>query len=447
MSRTLLLLFTLTACLLLPQVETAAQAPADATPPEPSLEQIDALIADLGAPTRLDRERATRELAQIGAPAIPALEQAVGSSDAEVRRRAGELLETLRAEAACTPTLVDVDWKTIPVRLAVKQLAEKTGLPFQLQLPQGRRGGVRYSRWITLQGRDIPLLKVLDHLCRVGSLQIHWPPRPDNPILLAPGPASGYPASYEGPFAVRLRELELTRRYRFSAPASRFSTLQLQFDVIAEPRVTLLANQPLVLTEAVDANGHSLNLKRARSTSRFTQPPMWGIRSPVRSSGFNATAHLQLTDEPGARLETLAGEVTVDLLIGRDRALVIEDLEHATGRDYNVEGATLQIESVDETDGQLDIALVLQQTRSLPGNYASAFFNDSFEIVDRAGDTVATNVTAAPNPRIRPQAATTRLRLSAKVAENQEGPWRLLIYRAHKHSYTIPFRFNDVPLP
>lgn len=159
------------------------------------------------------------------------------------------------------------------------------------------------------------------------------------------------------------------------------------------------------------------------------------------------TAHLDLADEPGPQLRTLAGEVAVNLLTGRDLALLIEDLEHETGRQFDVDGASLQIESVEQQDGRLDVDLVLEQTRSIPGNDASTFFHDSFDLVDASGDTLDTNIAAAPNTRIRQQAAITKLRLSARIADNQEGPWRLQAYRAHKHTYTIPFRFDNVPLP
>ena len=409
-------------------------------------QRIAELVAQLGAPVRMDRDLAAGELAGLGAAALPALEGALNNPDAEIRRRAGELVEQLRAEIACATTLLDLDWKTIPVRLAIEDLARKTGLPFQLNVPGGA-GQASYSRWVTLEGEDVPLLKALDHVCRVGSLQVRWPPQPDMPIVLMPGPAAEYPASYDGPFSVRLRELELTRRHRFGEDRERTSRLEIRFEVLAEPHVTLLATQPLVLTEAVDAHGSLLNLESARSVNQYNRPPVWGIRSPLGGRVFNVKASMPLPQEPGQVLQRLAGEVTVDLLTGRDLALVIDDVAQDAAREHDIDGTSLVVEAVEETDEQLAISLVVDQTRTAAGVRSGAFFRDCFELVDKNGEKLSTNLTAQPNTRIRGSGATTKVNLTAGLSEQTEGPWRLLVYQARQYSYTIPFRFDDIPLP
>jgi hypothetical protein len=54
--------------------------------------EIDRLVRQLGSDSFEEREGAHKRLAAIGEPALGALRKAVGSRDAEVRRRAGELL-------------------------------------------------------------------------------------------------------------------------------------------------------------------------------------------------------------------------------------------------------------------------------------------------------------------------------------------------------------------
>lgn len=432
---------------LLPLLFAAGQKPAQLQQDAPSPERIEELIAQLGAPVRMDRDLATREFASIGAPALPALERARNSPDAEIRRRAGELVDQLRAEIACAATLLDLDWKTIPIRLAVEDLAKKTGLPLELNVPNARPGKTAYSRWITLEGEDVPLLKVLDHLCRVGFLQIRWPPKQNMPIVLAPGSATNYPASYEGPFAVRLRGLQLTRSVLFGGTTKRTSSLKLQFEVVAEPRVTLLASRLLVLSEAIDEQGRSLKLPSVPSASRYTRPPTWGIRSPLARRSFNVNASLPLPEQMGQQLQSLSGEVTVDLLTGRDLAVTIEDIQSDTGRRHEIGGAVVLIDSVDVTDKQVDVAIRIEQTRTARGNSGGAFFYDSFELIDQNGETLTTSLVTKPNTRIRGHSATSQVRLKAMLSKDHKGPWQLLVYRAQNHSYTIPFRFEDVPLP
>ena len=431
----------------LPLLFAAGQEPAQQQQEGPTSKRIEAFIVQLGASVRMDRDLAARELMSIGAPALPALERARNSPDAEIRRRAGEIVDHLRAEIACAATLLDLKWKKIPIRLAVEDLAKKTGLPLKLNVPNARPGRAAYSRWITLEGEDVPLLKVLDQLCRVGSLQIRWPPKQNMPIMLAPGPASNYPASYEGPFAVRLRGLQLTRSVLFGGTPRKTSRLELQFEVVAEPRVTLLSSRPLVLSEAIDEHGRSLNLQSVRSANQFTRPPTWGIRSPLAGRSFNVKSYLPLPERTGQQLQSLSGEVTVDLLTGRDLAVTIEDIGSEVGRRYEIGGAAVLIDSVDATDEQLDIAIHIEQIRTARGERGGAFFYDSFELADQNGEVLTASLVTKPNTRIRGQSATSQVRLKAMLSEDHKGPWQLLVYRTQNHSYTIPFRFEDVPLP
>jgi hypothetical protein len=65
----------------------------------PSKARIEKLIGELGAEDFQARQAATTQLRQIGEAALPYLEKAEKSTDAEVRRRAGELVRTLRSAA------------------------------------------------------------------------------------------------------------------------------------------------------------------------------------------------------------------------------------------------------------------------------------------------------------------------------------------------------------
>src|SRR5438874_1861581 len=68
--------------------------PARATTPNAAA--IDRLIARLGSPRFDERKRAAETLEAIGEPALDALTTAArGHADAEVRRRAGQLVATL----------------------------------------------------------------------------------------------------------------------------------------------------------------------------------------------------------------------------------------------------------------------------------------------------------------------------------------------------------------
>ena len=67
--------------------EQAAQAKSD--------QEIKRLTDQLGSERFKDREQATRELSKLGKFALPSLKQATNSPDAEVRRRAQQLVDQI----------------------------------------------------------------------------------------------------------------------------------------------------------------------------------------------------------------------------------------------------------------------------------------------------------------------------------------------------------------
>jgi uncharacterized protein (TIGR03067 family) len=62
-------------------------------------ERIDRLIKQLGDDDFAKREAASEELAEIGEPALPALRKAAASTDAEVRRRAEQIMQMIAGRA------------------------------------------------------------------------------------------------------------------------------------------------------------------------------------------------------------------------------------------------------------------------------------------------------------------------------------------------------------
>ena len=89
-----------------PPVQAAPAAPAaPATPPsaasaaksdDATEKRAAELVGQLGAPDYQAREKASGELAALGKKALPELEKAAGSADAEVAKRAKELIEQIK---------------------------------------------------------------------------------------------------------------------------------------------------------------------------------------------------------------------------------------------------------------------------------------------------------------------------------------------------------------
>jgi HEAT repeat protein len=73
----------------------AAAIRADESKSMASSKDVNRLIDQLGSDRFEDREQATQQLSQLGKSALPGLKEATNSPDAEVRRRAQQLIQQI----------------------------------------------------------------------------------------------------------------------------------------------------------------------------------------------------------------------------------------------------------------------------------------------------------------------------------------------------------------
>jgi hypothetical protein len=168
----------------------SAPAPNAADP-----DRIEKLIKQLGSDQFAEREQATRDLEAIGAAAVPALEKAAGSADAETSSRAKGLLEKLgqaaESEKLLRPTRIRLEYRDTPVTEAVADLAKKTGFQIQLVGDTSKLAG----RTITLDTGETTFWQAFDQFCQKAGLvegenAVVRPGRPRPlPIQIQPLPA------------------------------------------------------------------------------------------------------------------------------------------------------------------------------------------------------------------------------------------------------------------
>ena len=117
----------------------ALPTPADEAP---SKEKLDKLLEQMGSGTFAEREKATKELSAIGVPALEALRKAAKSEDAEVRKRAEDIIPKIEKQAESirilTPKRVHLVYKDTPLSEAVADFQKKSGYTLHLHDPEGK---------------------------------------------------------------------------------------------------------------------------------------------------------------------------------------------------------------------------------------------------------------------------------------------------------------------
>ncbi len=166
----------------------------------PPTSNVDQLVQQLGSPRFGEREQAALDLERLGAPALESLQKAVKHPDAEVRRRAEELVRVierrLQSERLLVPTRLKLDYRDTPLPDAVADLAKRAGCAIDLQ----NRDKLAH-RTVTLQTAEIPFWQALAAFC--DSAQ----------VTLLTSDLSGRPQAARDVDAIRAQmEMELRRQ-------------------------------------------------------------------------------------------------------------------------------------------------------------------------------------------------------------------------------------------
>jgi hypothetical protein len=173
----------------------------------PSKEKIDKLIEQMGSGTFREREKATKELAAIGLPALEALRKATKSDDAEVRKRAGDLLPKLEIQAeskrVLAPKTLRLVYKDTPLSEAVADFQKQSGYSIRLHDPDDKLK----DRKITLDTGKTTFWHALELFCAKAELteasMQDLIQAPQLPIAVPGGGAPGAPAAPVPPPAVK----------------------------------------------------------------------------------------------------------------------------------------------------------------------------------------------------------------------------------------------------
>jgi hypothetical protein len=138
--------------------------------PVPAAEPADTakiakLVEQLGSDTFSDRQKASEALDNIGEPALNALLKAAESTDAEVRKRAQELVERIEKRTenagALAPKMVHLIYKDAPLADAVADFAKKSGYAIELHDPDDKLKG----KTITLDTGKVTFWAALERFC------------------------------------------------------------------------------------------------------------------------------------------------------------------------------------------------------------------------------------------------------------------------------------------
>jgi len=411
-----------------PVRQAAAQSPE-----APPGERVASLIRDLGATGYDERQRASEELARLGAVTRLQLERALDSPDAEIRLHALALLNRLKVAELWAPTLVDYRAEGEPASRTLLALAEQSGN----RVLMGDQYGAFHDAAVTLDFQQAPFWHVVDELCRQSGNQLRQQQDARaGGLVFVEGQTGQNPLAYAGPVRARIdtARRQYIEEFNYDSGRSEIThNFQINLQAMWEDRFRLVAyrSQPEVL-EAITEDGQRLEAA--------PQPSTWN----VASAGTRQVPMCLRLDPPPtsvARLATLRLRWGL-MAVGDMQTLDVVDL--ASTQPCLQDDVELIVESMlDKGGGRYEVAVVVNRDLVVPQPQEVLFQENAIDLFDAEGRPFRRQ---SQTNSLTPRGARLRLSFSGESAESKPHLLRLTYPRLRaQHDLEIVFR--DVPLP
>lgn len=371
----------------------------------PNKERIDRLIEQLGSGNFVEREKATKELAAIGVPALEGLRKATKSDDAEVRKRAENLLPQIEIQAESTrvlaPKRVHLTYKDTPLPEAVADIQKKSGYTIYLHDPDGKLK----ERKITLDAGETTFWHAVDLFC--AKAELDEPSMEELLQALQPrGGGPGAPAAVGRPgrvFMPGMNEQIILKdgkakkvstddrgavRLRAPAKGDLFGKVPegeilVPLEVTSEPKLQLQIFQSIRIDKATDDQDQELTqvIPQVEGAAGIggnlaIAPPGAGVgakfqmqmqfvgRARMGWGGLSQQLPVQLKKggKDAKTLKELKGGITVQLLTEPRPLIAADKLDKAAGKTFKGdEGGSIKIVKVASEEKLTTILVELEQ--------------------------------------------------------------------------------------
>lgn len=385
-------------------------------------------------------------------------------------------------------TRVTLDFDDAPIAEVVQAIGERSGKRIQVRVSAATSKGMmvvdinrRNSQWghrVTLKAAEpVRFWEAVDRLCEAGKLGARLTELGETGsatsglVLEESDRGAGGLVDYAGPFRVALIGLHEHRDALFvqgpwvrvqgsmstpidaadlkSAPSDG-GVLYAELQVMAEPGLICRRDGPLRDLESTDGQGESLLAASAEERLARSDPHadfIWGTLAPLRIP-------LKRPDGPDQTIGQLRGAIPVEIAVLRDKPALTISLSGAEGKEFQGAGAVFTVKEFStDHDGRMTLALTARILDDLcpPRLRASRLWTlrtYQYRVVDPEGKDVQFQTWTSDGDR--------QGSISLKFTYDYRGngstrragsPTKILVYDLDRASWSIPFAFQNVPLP
>lgn len=427
---------TLIACVL--ACRTVLQAAPASTSPTLELDdarQLSALIRQLGDDNFRKRSSAQRELSEFGNEAIPALEQAARSSDAEVRTRAAAVLQAIRAPDR--ETRITLHLHDVSAQEAVDALIRQGSIEIGTTSRAARSLLARTK--LSIDARGVPFWEVLLEICQATDMR---PTVNADGAVILEDTGNTWATSctrVHGAFAVAIASLRQGMNVRYGmrqplVPPGPDLTLQ----VYGEPRTHMQSIKQVTITRCEDETGFPIGVGQEN----------------VQNFGTNPTAVIfPLRPESAKAISRIEGQAVV-LLAGTSKRVDVPSLVAARQVPLMAGAARMELKDCRQTSQdrwavRVDV-LRDEQDEPAMSSAVQRIADSKPRILDAAGHEL--QLLGLPPHTNLPNGAGVEIEFHYYAGDRGQGAqgapsslsWDV---PTSTREVTVPFNFVDIPLP
>jgi hypothetical protein len=438
----------------------AAPPAPEKSAPAPAAAALDRLIEQLGDTDFRKRDEAARRIESEGVKAMPALKKALGHPDAEVRRRAYDLIPRIETAAFLSPRRVTLKMTDKPLRAIFDEMTKQTGQKIEFWTTPNLA-----QQPYSCDFKDATLWEAIDQLCRDAKLVVQPNYGGDDRIVLQN--QGGYTPHVHHADAFRFvpTGFQMYRNTEFglvgnaTSSGNRNETLTLTFQVFSEPRIPLLGVGQVRLTAAYDNNKNTM-LAPAANNNGAGDVMIWGGMGMMRQQfisrygngnrSYMQQSQLQLNrpSELANKLKFVRGELPVTLLVEQKPVVVSDNILKAKGKKTSAGSTTFSFEDVTaQPNKQYQIKLhVTENNKDNPNDWT--WMNtllQRIELQDDKGNKFQQYGTSWGGNG--PNQVQMTLTYGAPPNGKIGAPRKFVFQQWRTMQHLVRFEFKDLPLP
>jgi len=295
------------------------------------------LVRDLGSGSFVERQAAEDQLLRLGNETRAELEQALESSDVEVRLRASRLLERIELEEIWSPGRVDLVSRGEPASKILLALANQAGNHVHVGDPYGNFS----DKPLDVEYRGWTYWEAIDDVCSrsVNRVRPHYDMHTPG-VVASAGEPGEFPRAYGGPLRAQItsaRRLFVEDLSYEDGKAELAHSFQFGLQLTWEDRFRLVGYcvQP-ELVEAV--TNHGVRVSSAQPGGNAWNATTKGLRQ------FTATLKLNPISVTAESLDVLAIKWSL-VAVGKPTTLAIET--PVPGRTYAQDDLAVRVDSLE----------------------------------------------------------------------------------------------------